>query len=175
MIVAKIANTWVLYFNSWYFWNHAGYDNTGFDRIANPVFAGMFQSEKHVYFLYNDAAVDKVQVSTTRIARVCKNDRGVSYRFSSHYKTSIVCAQSGGPKLNVIGEFHCNFKAWIVEWFLGLRSPVLLFLAVISHGKSQFWLFIADWMYYTRLFEKNIYMLLPSVKGIVNFCELLSN
>ena len=64
MIVAKIAYTWVLYFNSWYFWNHAGYDNTGFDRIANPVFAGMFQSEKHVYFLYNDAAVDKVQVST---------------------------------------------------------------------------------------------------------------
>ena len=75
----------------------------------------MFQSEKHVYFLYNDAAVDKVQISTARIARVCKNDRGVGYRFSSHYKTSIVCAQRGGLKLNVIGEFHCDFKASIFE------------------------------------------------------------
>ena len=49
------------------------------DRLNDPQFVGSFETEDHVYFCFaNQPSSTSIAArkSTSRIARVCKNDRG---------------------------------------------------------------------------------------------------
>ena len=50
--------------------------------LAQPDFVGSFETEDFVYFLFREAAVEYMNCGKavySRIARVCKNDKGGSH------------------------------------------------------------------------------------------------
>lgn len=69
--------------------------------------AGIFESDDHVFVAYSEPALETIGVSHTekrsfsRIARVCKNDRGLgkdhSSFFATLYKARIVCGNEKIP------------------------------------------------------------------------------
>jgi len=94
-------------------------------HLNQPNFVNSLHNEDHVYFFFRETAVEYVNCGKrvySRVARVCKNDKGGPHKFRNHW-TSFVKARLN---CSIPGDFPFYFDEIREYSILGLIALVFL-------------------------------------------------